>query len=75
MQDPQYNKSDIKVMLPRTWEPALLRARAQSKSGASTSTMTGFVTKLVEDHLKNGGFFGEPTGDGSPASEALSASA
>lgn len=39
--------SDIKIMLPREWEPALLKAMAN----AGERTLTAYVKGLVEDQL------------------------
>lgn len=44
--------SDIKIMLPRLWEPALLRAQA----AAGERTMTGFVKALVARQLVQDGY-------------------
>lgn len=45
-------ESDIKIMLPRAWEPALLRAQAE----AGERTMTAFVKSLVQADLVRAGY-------------------
>ena len=49
-------KTDIKVMLSREWEPALLLARGAAGT-PEASTMNGFITALVKRHLDEGDFF------------------
>ena len=63
--------SDIKIMLPREWDEALLKAQG----AALERTTTAYVKSLVERDLKARGFLPPPSPAGEVAGEADQSSA
>lgn len=65
-------ESDIKIMLPRSWERALYLAQAEEREGS----LAAVSRKIIEDYLRAKGFLpSEETPAGSEASTEAAATA